>query len=239
MTEAVQLVVQSMQSDVEYLRAISSNLANIGTSAYKREVVIQSMAPGETSFSGVLDQDPEIYTSSQRVFKQGAIKSTENSFNLAIEGDGFFLVASSEGEMLTRVGDIKVDLGGFISLVSGEKLQGAQGNVFVGQMPFEITANGEIIQQGRVIDRLKVVELENPGAARYAGNGLISSNSSSKALDPVSYRVRQGYVEASNVDAMYETLKMIEVMRHFETSSRIFRVYDEMLGHSLGKLGEF
>ncbi len=255
------------------LDAISNNLANVDTDGYKRDEAVHKafaeLLLRRTNDDGVTlnpfgsgDQAPvigkigtgvennEIFTE----FEQGSLKQTENEFDLAMDGKGFFAVQTPYGERYTRSGDFVLGKEGLLETKEGYPVLGVNGplqvkannfkvdkdgNVFVNKNfqddPFRLVSREENTWDGlEKLDTLKIVDFPKDRFIAKQGSSLWRSTDVSgdaAILAPGSRpKVVQGYVESSNVNPVLEMVRMIEVNRAYEANQKTIQSEDAMLG---------
>jgi len=247
MSEITALLGTALNNDMIAMRVISQNLANINTDGYKREVAFSSLItppqntalPGVAGSSGSLTGHMLPGIDSLRDLQQGSLRYSGSAFDVAIEGNGFFEVLTDSGPGVTRKGTMTINREGYLSLITGEVVQGERGQIQLQNSPFEIDKDGIVSQDGREIDRLSVVAFENPTLLQYLGEGLFATSEKAQLVEtPFSGSVMQGYIETSNVRSADEVIRMIEVTRHFETTHKILKGYDGMLDSAINVLGD-
>ncbi len=192
----------------------------------------------------------EVFTA----FEQGPLKQTENPFDLALEGPGFIAVQLPEGERYTRNGAFLLSQDGYLVTKNGEFVLGENGPVKLKKNNFVIDQDGVIWQNGTFagddrrlvsleenewenlerVDRLKLVEFERSRYLKKTGNSFwVDTEESGPALiaaGDTRPKVRQGYVEGSNVNVVTEMVQMIEVNRTYEANQRMIQTHDTLLG---------
>lgn len=231
-----------MLGDTERLRIISHNLANVSTVAYKRQIGVTQPfdmllgAKGPTAgaaarpFTGVTEFTDRT---------TGTLTHTGNPLDLAIEGDGFFVIDTGMQEVYTRQGTLRLDTEGTLVNVRGQAVETLSGPVRLTSPTPAIDAQGNIRDNGAVVGQLKVVTVSNPQSLVPLGNGTYAATESTTIQPTDAARVRQGYTEESNVITMHEMINLIETMRHFETSQKFLQGYDGMLQRALADLGSY
>jgi len=231
-----------MLGDTERLRIISHNLANVSTVAYKRQVGVTQpfdmllgakgprAATAAHPFNGVTELTDR---------SAGTLTHTGNPLDLAIEGDGFFVVDTGTQEIYTRQGTLRLDTEGTLVNVRGQAVETLSGPVRLTSPAPAIDAQGNIRDSGAVVAQLKVVTVSNPQSLVPLGNGAYAPTDATATEPADAARVRQGYTEQSNVVTMHEMINLIETMRHFETSQKFLQGYDGMLQRALTDLGSF
>lgn len=186
-------------------------------------------------------------------FTQGAFIETERDLDFAIDGDGFFQVevvdgVSEEGVAYTRAGNFAVNADGEIVLANDRGWRLADGiTVPQGTTAIEVTPEGEVnarVGDSTTLTNLGTLQLAtfiNPQGLRQVGGNLyVETEGSGPALlgDPETDglgAVRQGFLEASNVDPTRELVDLIQTQRAFEINSQVIRAADETL-RAIGQL---
>jgi flagellar basal-body rod protein FlgG len=237
------------------LDSIANNIANVDTAAYKRRgavfaenltVSIQNQTDeqkevGRLSPDGIRTTFGSRISSTPLDLTQGAAKQTNNPFDLMIEGNGYFQVQRSTGEILyTRSGAFQ------LSVISNDRYQlvNASGDVLLNQNgnPIELTGTNDIqVSSNGTIAGLNtqigIVQIENPqllkdegGVYRLTGGTVTMLNQNPDA----GYQIRQGYLEGSNVELNQEMTDMIKAQRGFQANSRALTYADQMMGIANG-----
>lgn len=236
------------------MRVIANNLANVNTTGFKRDraqfetLAYQTMtAPGASSsaenrYATGLNLGSGVQMSgTARVNTQGSINTTDNPYDLAIEGEGFFQVALPDGTTgYTRAGDFTLSAEGQIVTSDGLRLQpeiqvpeGTQ-NVTIG-VDGTVTATRQGETAGTEIGRIELARFVNPaGLAAKGGNILLETAASgAPQVGPAGAEgrgsIRQGAIEGSNVNVVQELVDMIETQRAYEVNSKMISATDEML----------
>jgi flagellar basal-body rod protein FlgG len=247
MSGVLEITELGMINDMQRLNVISNNLANVSTPGFKREIPVsrsfdatianQLEAAGVNVNSATADVADMTSVVDQST---GSFKFTGNNFDIAIEGEGFFEVRSNNGVFYTRQGTLSMDAAGRLTTASGHILEGMGGDIRVTSNEPRIDKQGRIWENDTQVGQLKVVTFSDPRNLQKVGAGLYrAENMTGQALDDDAIRVRQGYLESSNVVMMNEMVQMMETMRHFETSQRLIKGYDELLDNAIRTLGDF
>jgi flagellar basal-body rod protein FlgF len=170
---------------------------------------------------------------------QGTLTQTGGSFDLAIEGDGFFLVETPNGERLTRAGAFTPNENGDLVTPEGHRVLDAGGApVFVpqGAGPVGIAPDGTISAGGQPVGQIGLVTpLDALGMVREDGVRFRADG----GYEPVfEGRMLQGFVEESNVDPVLEITRMIEVQRAYELGQSFLDKEDERIRSAIRALGK-
>lgn len=270
-TGASGMIAQDARMDT-----IANNLANVDQTGYKKDLTLFKAFPdmlirrinddglGITP-AGSYDTMPivgmlgtgvevnEVYTQ----FDQGSLQRTENNFDLALEGRGFFTVMTERGERYTRNGALTINQDGILVTHNGNPVLGENGIIRVQQNNFIINERGEVLVNGAlsldardvvsmannawedaiVIDRLKLADFENVRELKKEGDSLYRETEfSGPPLPPENIKVVQGFLEKSNVSAVREMVDMIEVQRAYEANQKTIHTHDQTLGKLINEI---
>jgi flagellar basal-body rod protein FlgF len=241
MVDAIGAAVASMTNDIARMTVIGQNLANASTSGYRREMAVA------TPFQDVLATGAGATTPTvapgavERMhdFKPGVLQATRNPLDLAIEGDGFFEIQTDAGARYTRQGNFRLDALGRLVNEAGAPVMGDAGEILLKSGQASIDAQGRILEGDRPAGQLRIARFTDPHTLAHLGSGMYAMGEGSTLRSDGYARVRQGFLEGSNVNPTQEMVKMIETVRHFESGQKVIQAYDDMLSRALGKLGEF
>jgi len=236
MSEVLQSLAGAMQADVATLRTISQNIANSSVPAYRRQIALtpsfEQLLP---TSAAQLSQPPSVRDVVAIDRTAGTLKSTGERLDLAIEGDGYFVLQSAQGPRLTRRGDFRVSAAGMLAAASGEPVLGSRGPIEIGTGIPTVLGDGTVQIGDSVIDQLQVVQAPD-ASLQYVGNAVyVALDTDLTRLEQPS--VRQGFLEAGNVTPVQEIVQMMETMRHFETAQRLLLGYDELQQRAISELG--
>lgn len=197
------------------MQVVANNIANAATTGYRQEGLVFSeyvqKIQGGPSLSMAM---ANVRQTSQM---QGALTQTQNPFDFAIEGEGFFLVETAQGPRLTRAGSFSASADG--DLVNNDGLRvldagGAPIAVPPGAAQISAAADGTLSADGLPVGQLGVVRATDPLSVTRAGGVLFDAGA---GFEPVENpRIVQGFVEGSNVDPIGQIARMIEIQRAYE-----------------------
>ncbi|MBT8472727.1 MAG: flagellar basal-body rod protein FlgF [Marinicaulis sp.] len=218
------------------LDSVANNIANVSTNGYRREGNV--FAEHIKALDG-RDPSLSVSTLSRRFvdLSPGDVTTTSNPLDFAIEGDGFFLVETQNGQRLTRDGAFSRNAQNEL-VTSGDMrvLDDTGGAIVIPAQAKSIEAanDGLIFADGEPIGRLGVVTADPAGLVREGGNLFRAEN----GFDPAeAVRVRQFAVEGSNVNAVAELARLIEVQRTYEISQKFSKDDDERINRTIRVLG--
>ncbi|MTH97624.1 flagellar basal-body rod protein FlgF [Roseibium sp. RKSG952] len=242
--ENAQLVALSRQTALRnQLDVVANNMANINTSGYKSQrAVFQEFLMPVAEASGFPNADQTLsYVHDAATFTDfeiGAIKQSGNEFDLAIEGDGFFVVERPEGEQgYTRNGAFHLDSQGMLVTAEGQAVLTETGPIFFNNDDgkVEIARDGTISTAQGVRGRIQIVDFENPQTLEQVGDALFAG----AAPFPVdNIRLHQGAVEQSNVEGVMEMTRLIEIQRAYSSISQYVKDSDDLRKQAISTLGK-
>jgi len=255
MTRALYTAATGMEAQQQQIDNIANNLANSNTVGFKRsrlefqDILYQNLrTPGAASNASTnLPVGLQIglgtrVIASERVFLQGDFHQTQNPLDMVIEGNGFFKVRQTSGEIAyTRAGSFHLNAQGQIVTATGESLEPAvtvPGNatsITIGtDGTVSVTVPGQANAQN--VGQIQLASFPNPAGLESLGRNLFketaaSGQATTGAPDANGLgRINQGYVEGSNVNVVEELVAMIAAQRAYETNSKVITAADRMLG---------
>ena len=164
MSDTIAMLEAAMRADADALRAIGQNVANAEVTAYRRQVPVQS-----ASFATQLDA----ITSEPAVDRRaGTLKTTGEPLDLALEGNGYFVLQAAGGRVYTRRGDFHVSADGVLTAESGQPVLGSAGPIQVGTSIPGIDSDGTVRVGQDVIDQLQLAYFGDEAKLRYLGESL-------------------------------------------------------------------
>ncbi len=202
---------------------VSNNMANMNTSGYKQDEAVFSSYLVKTERGKDLAKEPLAFTqdfATYKNFAEGMITETGNTFDLAIKGDAFFAVRTAEGERYTRKGQFTLDAGGMLVTSTGDPVLSENNEPFFiapGETEISIAENGEITTENGNIGRLKLVSFnDNQKLQKTANTMFANTDGNGMVLENDNIRVLQGAIEKSNVNAIEEMTKLVNLQRSYE-----------------------
>lgn len=225
---------------------IANNLANVSTPGFKRESAkfeeyVARLRPAEDqkgpqtlSFvkdAGVL-----------RDSSQGNIEKTGATYDVALTGPGYFQIQTPAGTRYTRDGHFSLDGNGNLVTSEGYQVQGDGGVITIAPTDGDIniapdgTLSSVVNGVGNQLGKIKVVDFANDDALVKQGSNLYST--SQAPTEPTNVNMRQGALEASNVQPVVEISKMIEVMRAYEATATLNKSQEDLMRQAVTTLGQ-
>ncbi|MDD2319093.1 MAG: flagellar basal-body rod protein FlgF [Geobacteraceae bacterium] len=224
------------------LDVLANNLANVNTPGYKKDTIrFEAIlaATASQGSEGAVDI-PSLTTAQYSVdFSAGSVKLTDNTFDIALDGDGFFVVNTPEGKAYTRQGNFKMDVSGKLVTVDGYEVLGGGAPIIINGSSVSFDSKGKMFVEGQETGIIDVVDFPQPYDLRKMGSALFMPNNPD--VTPLPARdtaVMQGHLEGSNVNALEEMVRMIETTRSSETCQKMIMNYDQMTGKAVNDLGK-
>jgi flagellar basal body rod protein FlgG len=168
-------------------------------------------------------------------YRAGSVRYTGGSLDVALDGDGFFELQSEQGPVYTRNGNFQIDASGRIVHPSGLPLAG---DLTLTTMQPRIDAQGNVYENDRLVGQLRIATFDPRTPMAKQGEGLFVAPDAAVSRITGS-KVRQGFLENSNVVTVTEMVNVIETMRHFEANQKLIQGYDGMMDRAIRTLGEF
>lgn len=211
------------------MQVIANNIANASTTGFKAEGVMFA------EFVSNLGRDHEslsLATANVQITTQaqGALTSTGGAFDLAIEGDGFFLIDTPVGQRLTRAGMFTPNENGDLVTPDGHRVLDAGGApIFIPQDAAQIgiAPDGTVSASGRPIAQISLVMPIDPNQLTREGSTMFDATG---GFEPIlDGRMMQGFLEDSNVNPITQIGRMIEVQRAYELGQSFMEQEDERI----------
>jgi flagellar basal-body rod protein FlgF len=224
------------------LETYANNLANVNTVGFKADQPVFRFDAPEISSNGPDNTArlspyalPLEYATN---FEAGPLRQTGGSMDVAIVGHGFFEVQTPDGSQYTRNGSLSINTEGLLSTAEGWPVMGQGGQISIDGNQMQISEEGEVIVDGDVVGILKVVDFNDPSGLKKVGNSLFKVDSADTGLvEAQGYRIAQGALESSNVDAIRTMTEIIETLRVFESYQRVIRSADEATAKTVNEVG--
>jgi len=213
---------------------ISNNLANINTTGFKKDMI---SFRNVMSADLLLNENPDVQAIefSKTDFSQAELKKTDNPFDFAINGKGFFKVSDGQNEFYTRAGNFKLNEEYELITAQGMKVVGEGGPIVLEDGEFTALKNGDVAVDDLVVGKLALIDFENPNQLLKIGSNLYQKTEESGPGRGIESQIHQGFLEGSNVSAVDEMINMIVVAREFEQNQKAIQSQDETLSKLLNE----
>lgn len=259
--ESLWVAKTGLEAQQTRMTLVAQNLANVNTTGYKRARAIfeDLLYQNVVQAGGLTSQQTEAPTglnigtgvrmvATDKQFSQGNLITTNNPFDLAIQGRGFFeILLPDGGQAFTRDGTFQLDQDGQLVTSSGYTLQpaitippSAQAVTIGvdGVVSAVLPGQADPVQVGTV----QLTDFVNPAGLQPRGSNLYSETIASGPPQPGTPglnglgSIAQGTLETSNVSVVEELVSMIETQRAYEMSSRAIETSDQMLQQLTNRL---
>lgn len=253
-TSALQVARTGLEAQDTRMRVIANNLANIGTTGYKRDRanfatlayqdnrVAGQQSSNETAYATGLNLGTGVQTqSTTSITTQGTLSTTGNSLDMALDGSGYFQVQLPGGKLgYTRAGNFSRSADGQLVTAQGYPLQPAitipedAAGLTIGP-DGTVSVTTAASSTPTEIGQITLASFTNPAGLQALGDNFLAETAASgsaqigPAGDGLRGSIRQGMLEASNVNVVEELVDMIECQRAYEINSKMISAVDEML----------
>ena len=214
--------LSGMQTRMDTLDRLAADIANASTAGYKTERAGATQAD-RPSFGAALQSAVDVVSGEARMdFRGGPLTPTARPLDVAIQGQGFLVVQTPQGERYTRNGHLVSSADGTLATDEGDTVIGESGPIKVGVGAIEIDADGTIRTNGSISGKLKVVDFADLTKLARDGGSKFRSDAPPVAVEKPS--LQSGQLEQSNVSVVERVAEMTEVSRTFETLVRAITV---------------
>ncbi len=231
---AMEIAAIGLQHDLDRLKLTSHNVANLSTPGYKRQVAVQM------PFADLMSATSELQV--QTDARTGKLNATGQALDVALPDGRYLLLEADDGsQALSRQGTLQIDAQGLLRTLAGHKVMGTRGAISLRadqRAGLEIDAQGQLKQQGQVLDALRLIGTKANVALRPLGDGLYAADNSQWEAESAAIGVRSGHLEQSNVVPSQEMVTLMSTTRHAETMVRLFQAADDMQATAIRRFGE-
>lgn len=200
---------------------IATNLANVNTAAFKAENMIFKEVLEETAEGEFISIVHDV--SFMRDMNEGPMLGTNSPLDMAIRGEGYFVVDTPDGQRYTRHGIFQVsDLGQLVTTEGNPVLGGAGVPIPIppGTETITVARDGTVSADAAEVGKVQVVRFDNEQALKKIGSGLYDAEEQAP-LPGDDYEILQGMIEGSNVQGVTEMTRMIDVVRSYQAAGRL------------------
>ena len=238
------LYAQKMQQEIA-----AYNLANVNVPGFKQQRVSYESFPDALirQTNNVSDLKTVGYVGGgtrmsdiHDIFLEGQITRTDNNLDVALNGDGFFMVDTVDGIKYTRNGSFRLNQDGDLQTVEGLPVLNQNGNyITLASENFKIDRDGSIYENGILVDTIGVEVFRDPSVLQREGDSLFGfyGDLGNETVPSNNVQVMHGYLERSNVEVARELVHMIDVTRAYETCQKMIQTIDNTLDGSVNQVG--
>jgi len=236
-------LIQEMRMDV-----LANNMANASTVGFKEDRVfripeVPSPAGDDTSGASPsnlpVNMISDLPVGSFTNHEQGPLKETGNALDMALVGEGFFSVQTSQGLQYTRKGNFVLNADGMLVTQEGYPVLGKSGGeIQISGREIVVGDSGAIVVDGAEVDSLSIVNFADKNGLLKTGNSLYSPLNPDDTGEPAEMAVvHQGFVEGSNVDPIKIMTEMIDVIRGYESYQKVIQSMNEINAKGINEIG--
>jgi flagellar basal body rod protein FlgG len=213
---------------------VAGNLAHASMPGFRRRTVTvesfdQALSQASAGQPGATPSPP-LSVKSQVVFDPGEIVFTGARLDVALRGNGFFVLEGPNGPLYTRNGVFQVSGDGELQSTGGLPVSGTSGKVSLPSGAGEVTIreDGSILADGTPVGQLQIANFDDPSSLRQVGTTLFDAPPGVRPGEGTS-TVHQGFRENSNVEVVTELVQMIAGMRQYEAAQRVMRAISDSI----------
>jgi flagellar basal body rod protein FlgG len=198
---------------------VANNLANVSTDGFKQQRVFATLLDGIR---------PEAQTTPD--LSTGTLHQTGNALDVAIDGKGFLVVSTPNGDRYTRGGSLQLDQKHQLVDSEGQPLIGTKHNgpITLLNGPVEIDSAGNVKQGGQIVDTLRVDSVPAGTDLQHEGNSLWVPPANPQSMSLADRNLKQGSIEESNVNSMSALVDMVAVQRAYSSVQKTITTMDQV-----------
>jgi flagellar basal-body rod protein FlgF len=221
------VAASGLRSRMESLDLLANNLANSASPGFKSDREFYGVYRAAESDS---DSTMPLVERHWTDFSQGVLEPTGSPLDVALSGKGFFAVQGPAGPLYTRNGNFRVSSAGQLVTTEGYSVraQGGTTLTLASGRAVEISADGSVRQDGRLIGQLEVVDFTSTAGLAKQGKSYFRNFDMQSAPAPAAATVEQGKLEGANVGSAESAVRLVHVMRQFEMLQRAVGMGGEM-----------
>ncbi|MEO8199974.1 MAG: flagellar hook basal-body protein [Gemmatimonadota bacterium] len=206
----------------------ANNLANANTEGFKAERLTAHLAAGGRFPVPIERTD----------LQQGTLTQTGRPLDLALDGPGFMIAHTPDGDRLTRAGSLRLDAAGTIVDSHGNPILGEQGPIVVSGAALEIGPDGTVMVDGAVAGRIRMVTVDDPTALLKEGSNLFVTDQPFSRLPEGKTQLRQASLEQANVDPLLSTVDLVTIQRAYSANIDALKAMDGVLATITSEVGK-
>ncbi|MFN7543196.1 MAG: flagellar hook-basal body protein [Acidobacteriota bacterium] len=243
------ILASGLRSRAETLDLVANNLANSGTPAFKSELERYALYGSEEALSANGGPDFSALSPDLRKtwinFGQGVLEETARGLDLALQGPGYFVTESPDGNLLTRNGSFQIGIDGQLRTKEGFKVKLTLPDGQPLPPNFRLNPNqsllfdreGVLRQNNLPVARLDLMTIEDGQKLAKQGNSYFSLSDTAALKKAAQIEVHQGWLEKSNADPTSNSIHLIKISRQFEMLQKALQLHSEMGKRSTEEVG--
>jgi len=223
-----------MRARSESLDMLANNIANSSAPGFKADREFFGLYLSQEAAESPSGTTPPVLPVIERQwtdFAQGSMTPTGSPLDLALNGKGFFVANSPSGAVFTRDGSFRSSKNGQLETLDGYTVQGTDGKPILldDSKSVEISLDGTVRQGGQDVSQIAIVDFQDPATlARRGSNYFRLDVSAVQPLPATAAQVQQGKLEAANFQPAESAVRLVNVMRQFETLQKAMSIGVEM-----------
>lgn len=216
----------------------ANNMANANTPGFKKDNIFLEVLTDAVDGSSERPWQTRMVDGIYIDFSQGSIERTNSDTNLALEGDGFFVVNTDHGTRYTRNGNFSVSPEGILIDGKGNPVQSDSGPMTVLGDRIVIGSDGTVSVDDSSIGIIKIVDFDKPyDLKKIEGTYFVPADDSAVEKPAEGFRIRQGYLEKSNINIVEVMVDMLSSFRAYEAGQKAIQIQDKTLEKAVNDLG--
>jgi flagellar basal-body rod protein FlgF len=218
----------------------SHNLANANTTGFKKSLLVsQTEITVRRNDEMKLHQDENSQLDVNHViWDKGPLIQTGDPFDMGIEGEGFLAVETPQGTRYTRAGSLTRNAMGELVNLGGNPVLDKDGKrILVEGRDLQVAEDGSLSVDNKALARLQVVDFADKSGLRRIGGNLWEANDPSTPVEGKDFRIRQGYLEGSNVNTVDSMVELIRYQRNYDSNQKVITSIDETLRKVVSEVG--
>ena len=221
------------------LEMTANNISNANTTGFKAERLVFEEVLKESEDGLQMVKESQVQVAGNHTdFRQGIMDKTGNPLDLAIAGEGFFVVNTPGGERYTRAGSFGISADGYLVNTDGHRVQGESGDIDLKDARgLRVDHEGNVTKRGRLLDTIRVVSFADVQKVEREGHNLWVNPPANEVIESEA-AVKSGWLEKSNVNAIHSMTNMIQISRLYEMFMKgiqTFQKIDEKTSQQLGR----
>lgn len=221
----------------------ANNLANANTTGFKLGALAtrSTVSIQRNDELKLFQSEKQVLNEGYTQFSQGSMVQTDHPLDIAISGDGFLNVKTPDGVAYTRNGGLTLNSDKQLVTLNGRAiLDDNQEPISLDGNSIAIQSDGTIFVDGQQVCKLGISEFDNKSGLVSRGDGLFTNTKAAEnpAHAPRQTELRQGFLEASNVDTVSAMVAMIAYTRNFEADQKVMQSIDQTLNHAVNEVGK-
>jgi len=241
LTQAMYAASVGAFNNQQRLDVLANNLANINTPGFKQDRLVFRVPvekEGDSHTDYLQGPSSPMPSGARTDFSQGILRHTDNALDLALDGTGFFCIKTPGGTHYTRNGSFAINEDGVLATREGLPVLGKGGEIKINGSNVHVDEGGKVSVDGSEVGTLKVVTVSQPESLKKMGNTLFAPGGSGVAEEKAEgFKVRQGYLETSNVNGIRVMTEMIDISRGYESYQKVIQFLNDAARKSIDGVG--